>query len=84
MMKKFEGIAPGKRMEKPKYPAMWPSGLQPAFSGLERGFQLIDARGNLTGAGEFKKLVNAYKLDAHVSRCWRCRRKGVPAGEQRQ
>ena len=61
VMKKFEGLAPGKLMEQPMYPAMRPSGLQPAFGGSERGFQLIGTRGNLTGAVKFKKLVNAYK-----------------------
>ena len=66
VMKNLEGVAPGKLVEEPKCPAVRPPGLQLAFGGPGRGFQLIGARGHLTGAFKSKELVKACKLDEAV------------------
>ena len=68
-MKKCEGVAPRKLMEKPKYPVMQLSGLEPAFIGPESGFQLIGERCNLMGSAKFKKLVDSYKWDEAMDVC---------------
>ena len=62
-MKRCEGVAPRKLIEKPKYPVMQLSGLGPAFIGPRRGLQPIGKRCNLMGSAKFKKLVDAYKWD---------------------
>ena len=56
---KYEGVAQCHLMEEPEYPAMQPSGLQPALVGLGRGFPLIGVLDDLTGPVKFKKLVDA-------------------------
>jgi 5-methyltetrahydrofolate--homocysteine methyltransferase len=74
---KVKSCSPRKLPERPKYPSMQLSGLEPCFILPEVGFQWVGERCNLVGSAKFKKLVDAYKWDEAMEVCLQQCEKGA-------